>query len=88
EKIRSNELFFLTFCGHGYYMKDLLKKEIDGEDEMIVLSDRYFLDDEIRNALSWFPKDCYVFIIFNCCYAGEYFDNLKVFQKKIKPIKD
>lgn len=88
EKIRSNELFFLTFCGHGYYMKDLLKKEIDGEDEMIVLSDRYFLDDEIRNALSWFPKDCYVFIIFNCCYAGEYFDNLMVFKKYIQPKKD
>jgi len=61
------------FAGHGgsQKLKAYAPEEADGRDEYIMLSDTYFIDDEIWGIVSKAPGR--VFLVFDCCHSETMF---------------
>jgi metacaspase-1 len=70
KKLKSGDLFFLTYSGHGSRVKDLNNDEPDGYDEVLVLFDRLFIDDEFQNCWRLFPDNSKIFFVSDSCYNG------------------
>jgi len=64
------DLLFISFSGHGTRVKDLNNDEEDGYDEVIVLYDRLFIDDEFEVCWTWFKEKVRIFVITDSCYNG------------------
>ena len=66
-----------TFSGHGYYTRDMFKKEErDGFDELIVTADRkVIIDDEFKNIIQKHLKPhVNMFSLFDNCHSGTVYD--------------
>jgi len=70
QKITPDDIFFVTYCGHGFTINDISGEENVGYDQIAVLYDRYFIDDELKNCWSWFPENSKVVLVTDCCYGG------------------
>jgi hypothetical protein len=75
-----DNLFFL-FSGHGSYMVDTSKDEVDGQDELIFPIDgsnnvnTCIIDDEIRKIIdNNLKSDTNLFMIFDSCFSGSICD--------------
>ncbi|MET3535303.1 caspase family protein [Chryseobacterium limigenitum] len=70
KKITPDDIFFVTYCGHGFTINDISGEEDTHYDQIAILYDRYFIDDELKNCWSWFPENSKVVLITDCCYGG------------------
>lgn len=72
----NGDVLFFYFSGHGSYINDRNKDEIDGRDEMIVSSDlQMVLDDELKSILNVHLKSGVTIIgMFDSCHSGTMFD--------------
>lgn len=69
-KMNPGDLFFLSYSGHGTRVKDLNGDEPSGYDQVLVLYDRLFIDDEFQNCWILFPEQSKVFFVNDSCYNG------------------
>lgn len=59
------------FAGHGSSVVDVSGDELDGRDEVIITSDGYILDDDIRRILhDMSTPNTTAKFIFDCCSSG------------------
>jgi len=86
KKMKKNDLFFLSFSGHGTRVKDLnLDEEEDGKDEVLVFYDRLVIDDELGNL--WYSfNDTRIFFLSDSCNNGKvskfYLDTLESIEDR------
>lgn len=69
-RLDSGDLLFISYSGHGTRVEDLNNDEDDGYDEVLVLYDRLFIDDEFQLCWSKFKMGVKIFFINDSCYNG------------------
>lgn len=69
-KMTTDDFLFISYSGHGTRVKDLNGDEEDGYDEVLVLYDRLFIDDEFQLCWTRFKEGVRVFFINDSCYNG------------------
>jgi hypothetical protein len=69
-KLKSGDIFLLTYSGHGGQLPDLNADEDDGLDETWCLYDGELVDDEMFAALSKFAAGVRVFVLADSCHSG------------------
>lgn len=70
EKMVGGDLLFISYSGHGTRVKDLNNDEGDGYDEVLVLYDRLFIDDEFQLCWNRFNEGARIIFINDSCYNG------------------
>ena len=70
KKCVSDDVFVLTYSGHGSSVVDKNGDEPDGKDECICLYDRFFIDDEIKSLFDKFIKGVRICFISDSCHSG------------------
>jgi hypothetical protein len=70
EELRSGDIFWLSFSGHGCKTLDNTGNEFDGYDESLVLHDKILIDDELHHLWSLFKPGVRILIILDCCHSG------------------
>lgn len=68
--LKSGDLFFLTFSGHGGQVKDASGEEPDKKDETWCLYDAQLIDDELYFELSKFAAGVRVLVLSDSCHSG------------------
>ena len=68
--LRSGDLLFLTYSGHGGQIRDVTGEEEDKLDETWCLYDGEVIDDEIYLELSRFPAGVRVLVLSDSCHSG------------------
>ena len=68
------KIAFLSYSGHGTYIRDRSGDESDQKDEALVPLDYQtsgiITDDVVQQYLKRIPNSCRVFSIFDCCHSG------------------
>jgi metacaspase-1 len=70
QDLRSDDIFLLTYSGHGSHIEDVNGDEEDGQDETWVLYDRMLIDDELYSLWSQFEPGVRVFVLSDSCHSG------------------
>jgi hypothetical protein len=72
----SGDILFLSFSGHGVYLRDKNGDERDRLDEVIVSIDfDTIIDDELNSLIREnLKKDVTLFALFDCCHSGTILD--------------
>jgi metacaspase-1 len=68
--LKTGDLFFLSFSGHGGQVKDTNRDETDGQDETWCLFDGQLIDDELYFELSRFAAGVRVLVLSDSCHSG------------------
>ena len=68
--LKSGDLFFLTFSGHGGQVRDANRDEPDRKDETWCLFDGQLIDDELYFELSRFAAGVRVLVLSDSCHSG------------------
>lgn len=69
-KLIANDLFFISYSGHGGQLPDINRDEADGMDETWCLYDGEIVDDELSNLWSIFRKGVRILVISDSCHSG------------------
>lgn len=69
-KLKTGDIFFLTYSGHGGQVPDTNGDEIDGKDETWVLYDRQLVDDELYSLFGQFEPGVRIFMLSDSCHSG------------------
>jgi hypothetical protein len=93
----AGDVLVFDFSGHGSYLRDTHREEVDGYDEVMVTKDmRRILDDELKTLLvKHLKKGVTLFVLMDCCHSGtildlkyQYMDSLygadKVYPKNLE----
>lgn len=70
KSLRSGDLFFLTYSGHGGQVPDVNGDEADRQDETWCLYDGQLIDDELYFELSRFAAGVRVLVLSDSCHSG------------------
>jgi hypothetical protein len=70
KKLKTGDLFFLTYSGHGGQVPDKNGDEPDLEDETWCLFDGELIDDELWELWAGFDKDVRVLVLSDSCHSG------------------
>jgi hypothetical protein len=70
EALKSGDLFFLTFSGHGGQVRDASGDEPDKKDETWCLYDAQLIDDELYLELSRFGAGVRILVLSDSCHSG------------------
>jgi hypothetical protein len=70
KKLRSGDLFFLSYSGHGGQVPDVNGDESDGKDETWCLHDGQLIDDELYFELSRFAAGVRILVLSDSCHSG------------------
>ena len=70
KKLKSGDIFLLTYAGHGGAVPDRSRDERDGVDETWCLYDRQLIDDELGELYSTFKEDVRILILSDSCHSG------------------
>jgi hypothetical protein len=70
DKLKSGDLFLLTYSGHGGQVTDTNGDEPDGMDETWVCYDRQLVDDELWDLWSKFKAGVRIFVLSDSCHSG------------------
>jgi hypothetical protein len=71
KKLRKNDIFFLTYSGHGGQVPNTGNDfEPDGFDETWCLYDGELIDDELYTALGSFAAGVRIFVLSDSCHSG------------------
>ncbi len=68
--LKSGDLFFLSYSGHGGQVPDVTGEEEDKQDETWCLFDGQLIDDELYFELSRFAKGVRVLVLSDSCHSG------------------
>lgn len=68
--LKSGDLFFLTYSGHGGQVPDVRSEEKDHMDETWVLYDRELLDDELYALWATFKPGVRIVVLSDSCHSG------------------
>jgi hypothetical protein len=70
KQLKSGDLLFLTYSGHGGQIPDVTGEEDDKLDETWCLYDGQVIDDEIYLELSGFAEGVRVLVLSDSCHSG------------------
>jgi len=70
KSLKSGDLFFLTFSGHGGQVPDVTGDEADKQDETWCLYDGQLIDDELYYELSHFAAGVRILVLSDSCHSG------------------
>jgi hypothetical protein len=70
KQLKSGDLFFLTYSGHGGQVDDVTGEEADKLDETWCLYDGELIDDELYFELSAFAAGVRVLVLSDSCHSG------------------
>lgn len=68
--LKSGDIFFLSYSGHGGQTPDMNSEEIDGMDESWCLFDGQLIDDELDNLWSLFSQNVRILVVSDSCHSG------------------
>jgi len=68
--LKSGDLFFMSYSGHGGQVPDTSGDEPDGQDETWCLYDGQLIDDELYLELSRFAAGVRVLVLSDSCHSG------------------
>ncbi len=68
--LKSGDLFFLSYSGHGGQVPDTNGDEPDGKDETWCLYDGQLIDDELYLELSRFAAGVRILVLSDSCHSG------------------
>jgi hypothetical protein len=68
--LKSGDLFFMTYSGHGGQVPDTNRDEPDRKDETWCLFDGQLIDDELYFELSRFAAGVRVLVLSDSCHSG------------------
>jgi metacaspase-1 len=68
--LKSGDLFFLTYSGHGGQVPDVTGEEPDKQDETWCLYDGQLIDDELYYELSRFVTGARIVVLSDSCHSG------------------
>jgi hypothetical protein len=68
--LKSGDLFFLSYSGHGGQVPDVTGEEDDKQDETWCLYDGQMIDDELYYELSRFAAGVRVLVLSDSCHSG------------------
>jgi hypothetical protein len=68
--LKSGDLFFLTYSGHGGQVPDVSGDEADKQDETWCLYDGQLIDDELYYELSRFAAGVRILVLSDSCHSG------------------
>lgn len=70
KKLKSGDIFFLTYSGHGGQVPDTNGDEPDKKDETWVLYDGELVDDELHELYTAFKAGVRVVVLSDSCHSG------------------
>jgi hypothetical protein len=68
--LKSGDLFFITYSGHGGQVPDTSADEDDKKDETWCLYDAELIDDEVYNELAGFAAGVRLLVLSDSCHSG------------------
>jgi metacaspase-1 len=68
--LKSGDMFFVTYSGHGGQVPDVTGEEPDKKDETWCLYDGQVIDDEIYVELSRFAEGVRILVLSDSCHSG------------------
>jgi len=68
--LRSGDILFLTYSGHGGQVPDTNSDEDDHQDETWVLYDRQLVDDELWSLYAKFQPGVRIVVLSDSCHSG------------------
>lgn len=68
--LKSGDLFFLSYSGHGGQVPDVSGEEADKKDETWCLFDGQLIDDELYFELSKFKAGVRILVLSDSCHSG------------------
>ncbi|HET9652303.1 MAG TPA: caspase family protein [Usitatibacter sp.] len=69
-QLRSGDLFFLSYSGHGGQVPDVTGEEDDKQDETWCLYDGQLIDDELYLELTKFAGGVRILVLSDSCHSG------------------
>jgi hypothetical protein len=69
-RLRSGDIFFLSYSGHGGQLPDLNGDEADRKDESWCLYDSELVDDELYTLLGAFAAGVRIIMLSDSCHSG------------------
>jgi hypothetical protein len=69
-QVTSTDLIMFTYSGHGSQVEDIDKDEESGWDQVLLLFDRPFIDDEFARLWALFPPRSRILMITDSCHNG------------------
>ncbi len=69
-QLKKDDIFFLTYSGHGGQVDDLNGDEPDRKDETWVLFDRELVDDELHELYNRFRLGVRIVVLSDSCHSG------------------
>jgi hypothetical protein len=79
-QLKSGDIFFLTYSGHGGQLPDMNGDEPDRLDETWCLFDGQLVDDEIFKALGTFASGVRIIALSDSCHSGTVLKNVRAFK--------
>jgi len=79
--LKSGDLFFLSYSGHGGQVPDTNHDEADRQDETWVLYDRELVDDELYAVWGMFAAGVRIVMLSDSCHSGTVARVLPVFNR-------
>ena len=70
KSLRSGDLFFLSYSGHGGQVPDVTGEEADKQDETWCLFDGQLIDDELYCELGRFAAGVRILVLSDSCHSG------------------
>lgn len=70
KELKSGDILFLTYSGHGGQVPDLNGDEKDRQDETWVLFDRQLVDDELYELYGAFEDGVRIVVLSDSCHSG------------------
>ncbi len=70
KELKSGDLFFMTYSGHGGQVPDVSGDEDDKKDETWCLYDGQLIDDELYFELSRFAAGVRILVLSDSCHSG------------------
>lgn len=75
EDAKPDSILFMSYSGHGSWVKDKNGDEIDGRDEVICCLDGDIIDDDLNMMIvEKLPKGSKLYAIFDCCHSHTVLD--------------
>jgi metacaspase-1 len=68
--LKGDDIFFLTYSGHGGQVPDTNGDDIDGKDETWVLFDGEVVDDELHELYTRFKAGTRLVVLSDSCHSG------------------
>ncbi len=77
--LKSGDMFFLTYSGHGGQVFDTNSDEKDRMDETWVCYDRQLIDDELYELWGKFKKGVRILVLSDSCHSGTVLRDIPAF---------